>query len=79
MNVHPDTMFSVFTKQFDSNAPFSSVPVIFGISVDEALRTLIGNNAGLDLKDIPLSLIAEALGKTQDAIIADSIGLGSLL
>lgn len=79
VNVHPDTMFSVFAKQFDSNAPFSSVPVIFGISVDEALRTLIGNNAGLDLKDIPLSLIAEALGKTQDAIIADSIGLGSLL
>lgn len=47
--------------------------------MQEAMKTLISANARLNLQSVPLSLIAEALGKTQEAIIVDSVGLGSLL
>lgn len=79
VSLHPDTMFSTFVKRIDQNIPFSAVPQLAGITMQEAMKTLISANAGLNLQSVPLSLIAEALGKTQEAIIVDSVGLGSLL
>ena len=79
VSLHPDTMFSTFVKRIDPNIPFSAVPQLAGVTMQEAMKTLISANAGLNLQSVPLSLIAEALGKTQEAIIVDSVGLGSLL
>lgn len=79
VSLHPDAMFSTFVKRLDSNIPFSAVPQLAGVTMQEAMKTLISANAGLNLQSVPLSLIAEALGKTQEAIIVDSVGLGSLL
>lgn len=79
VSLHPDTMFSTFVKRLDPNIPFSAVPQLAGVTMQEAMKTLISANAGLNLQSVPLSLIAEALGKTQEAIIVDSVGLGSLL
>lgn len=79
VSLHPDTMFSTFVKRIDQNIPFSAVPQLAGVTMQEAMKTLISANAGLNLQSVPLSLIAEALGKTQEAIIVDSVGLGSLL
>ena len=75
LDVQPITFPLVFSKNFNKDAPFAVLLNLFGVTEQEALHTLTSPKAGFDVKNIPVRRIAEALGKTYEAVIVESLNL----
>lgn len=75
VNTQPAIILSVFSKNFNKEAPFTVLLNLFGVTEQEALHTLTSQKAGFDVRNIPVRRIAEALGKTYEAVIVESLNL----
>ena len=71
----PAIILSVFSKNFNKDAPFTVLLNLFGVTEQEALHTLTSPKAGFDVRNIPVRRIADALGKTYEAVIVESLNL----
>lgn len=75
VGAQPAIILSVFSKNFNKDAPFTVLLDLFGVTEQEALHTLTSPKAGFDVRNIPVRRIAEALGKTYEAVIVESLNL----
>lgn len=75
VDTQPAIILSVFSKNFNKEAPFTALLNLFGVTEQEALHTLTSQKAGFDVRNIPVRRIADALGKTYEAVIVESLNL----
>lgn len=75
VDTQPAIILSVFSKNFNKEAPFTVLLNLFGVTEQEALHTLTSPKAGFDVRNIPVRRIADALGKTYEAVIVESLNL----
>lgn len=75
VDTQPAIILSVFSKNFNKEAPFTVLLNLFGVTEQEALHTLTNPKAGFDVRNIPVRRIADALGKTYEAVIVESLNL----
>lgn len=75
VDTQPAIILSVFSKNFNKDAPFTVLLNLFGVTEQEALHTLTSPKAGFDVRNIPVRRIADALGKTYEAVIVESLNL----
>lgn len=71
----PMNILMIFSRQFNGDVPFATLLNLFGISETDALHTLTNPKAGFNVKDIPVRGIADALGKTYETVIVESLNL----
>lgn len=71
----PMNILMIFSRQFNGDVPFATLLNLFGVTEQEALHTLTSPKAGFDVRNIPVRRIADALGKTYEAVIVESLNL----
>lgn len=71
----PMNILMIFSRQFNGDVPFATLLNLFGVTEQEALHTLTSPTAGFDVRNIPVRRIADALGKTYEAVIVESLNL----